>query len=150
MPPVKMWKPDLLLYNSANEAFDATFPTNVIVKSDGSVSQIPPGQTALPKEKKGGTFWIFSFYVRYSTLLHLPPLRFHVSEEDAGIDRQDCCDLALTARRSYHSARSHPHSATDLIPKEDYVRKFCTRSSFPQKNWVCLSVYAIVKSRGIL
>jgi nicotinic acetylcholine receptor len=39
-----MWKPDLLLYNSANEAFDATFPTNVIVKSDGSVSQIPPGQ----------------------------------------------------------------------------------------------------------
>jgi hypothetical protein len=22
-------------------------------------------------------FWIFSFYVRYSTLLHLPPLRFH-------------------------------------------------------------------------
>jgi hypothetical protein len=38
-----MWKPDLLLYNSANEAFDATFPTNVIVKSDGSVSQIPPG-----------------------------------------------------------------------------------------------------------
>ena len=38
-----MWKPDLLLYNSANEAFDATFPTNVIVRSDGSVSQIPPG-----------------------------------------------------------------------------------------------------------
>ncbi len=22
-------------------------------------------------------FWIFPFYVRYSTLLHLPPLRFH-------------------------------------------------------------------------
>ena len=27
-----MWKPDLLLYNSANEAFDATFPTNIIVR----------------------------------------------------------------------------------------------------------------------
>ncbi len=27
--------------------------------------------------KKGGFFWIFSFYVRYSTLLHLPPLRLH-------------------------------------------------------------------------
>ncbi len=24
-----------------------------------------------------GLFWIFSFYVWYSTLLHLPPLRFH-------------------------------------------------------------------------
>ncbi len=27
--------------------------------------------------KKGGIFCIFSFYVRYSTLLHLPLLRFH-------------------------------------------------------------------------
>jgi len=83
-----MWKPDLLLYNSANEAFDATFPTNVIVKSDGSVSQIPPG-------KQLSFFWIFSFYVLYSTLLHLPPLRFYVSEEDAGIERQDCCDFGI-------------------------------------------------------
>ena len=38
-----MWKPDLLLYNSANENFDATFPTNIIVNSDGTINQIPPG-----------------------------------------------------------------------------------------------------------
>ena len=38
-----MWKPDLLLYNSANENFDATFPTNIIVKHNGEISQIPPG-----------------------------------------------------------------------------------------------------------
>ena len=38
-----MWKPDLLLYNSANENFDATFPTNIIVNHDGVISQIPPG-----------------------------------------------------------------------------------------------------------
>ena len=38
-----MWKPDLLLYNSANENFDATFPTNIIVNYDGKISQIPPG-----------------------------------------------------------------------------------------------------------
>ena len=43
IPPIKMWKPDLLLYNSANENFDATFPTNIIVYSDGTISQIPPG-----------------------------------------------------------------------------------------------------------
>ncbi|XP_023344309.1 acetylcholine receptor subunit alpha-type acr-16 [Eurytemora carolleeae] len=43
VPPKNMWRPDLLLYNSANEAFDATFPTNIVVKYDGSVSQIPPG-----------------------------------------------------------------------------------------------------------
>jgi hypothetical protein len=32
-----------------------------------------------------GIFWNFSFYIRYSTLLHLPPFRFTVSE-DAGIE----------------------------------------------------------------
>ncbi len=26
---------------------------------------------------KGNFFWFFFFYARYSTLLHLPPLRFH-------------------------------------------------------------------------
>ena len=43
VPPFKMWKPDILLYNSANENFDATFPTNIIVTNSGICSQIPPG-----------------------------------------------------------------------------------------------------------
>ena len=38
-----MWKPDILLYNSANENFDATFPTNIVVRSTGQCEQIPPG-----------------------------------------------------------------------------------------------------------
>ena len=43
VPPIKMWKPDILLYNSANENFDATFPTNIIVRNTGACEQIPPG-----------------------------------------------------------------------------------------------------------
>jgi hypothetical protein len=40
---------------------------------------------------KGGFFGFFSLYVRYSKLLHLPPLRFHCV--GGGWDRtQDCCD----------------------------------------------------------
>ena len=38
-----MWKPDILLYNSANENFDATFPTNIVVRNTGQCEQIPPG-----------------------------------------------------------------------------------------------------------
>ena len=30
-----MWKPNLLLYNSANENFDATFPHTIIMNHDG-------------------------------------------------------------------------------------------------------------------
>jgi hypothetical protein len=41
-----------------------------------------------------GFIWIFSFYVRYSTLLHLPPLRFHCV--GGCWDRtQDSCDYGI-------------------------------------------------------
>ena len=65
IPPKNMWKPDILLYNrlvfsssineirfaivanenyfSANENFDATFPTKIVVSHNGDISQIPPG-----------------------------------------------------------------------------------------------------------
>uniref|UniRef100_A0A914XFN7 Uncharacterized protein n=1 Tax=Plectus sambesii TaxID=2011161 RepID=A0A914XFN7_9BILA len=38
-----IWKPDVLLYNSVDDNFDSTYPSNFIVQSDGSVSQVPPG-----------------------------------------------------------------------------------------------------------
>ena len=41
--PDRLWRPDLLLYNSANENFDATYPSHLTVKADGNVSQTPPG-----------------------------------------------------------------------------------------------------------
>jgi hypothetical protein len=46
---------------------------------------------------KGGFFWIFSFYVRYPTLLHLPPLRFpdSIVPEDAGIEPRTIATTAL-------------------------------------------------------
>merc|ERR1719331_997991 len=43
VPPSSLWKPDILMYNSASEAFDGTFPTNVVVTSDGTCTYIPPG-----------------------------------------------------------------------------------------------------------
>ncbi|CAI2328863.1 unnamed protein product [Caenorhabditis sp. 36 PRJEB53466] len=38
-----LWKPDILLFNSANEHFDASFPVNMVVSNDGSVLFAPPG-----------------------------------------------------------------------------------------------------------
>jgi len=43
IPPKHIWKPDLLMYNSADEAFDGTYHTNVVVNSDGNCTYIPPG-----------------------------------------------------------------------------------------------------------
>merc|ERR1719270_1429478 len=43
MPPSVLWKPDILMYNSASESFDGTYPTNVVVTSSGSCTYIPPG-----------------------------------------------------------------------------------------------------------
>nr|CAD2183091.1 unnamed protein product [Meloidogyne enterolobii] len=42
-PAGKIWKPDVLLYNSVDPNFDSTYPTNMIVYSNGDISWVPPG-----------------------------------------------------------------------------------------------------------
>ncbi|KAK2834754.1 hypothetical protein Q7C36_015455 [Tachysurus vachellii] len=42
-PDHQIWKPDILLYNSADERFDASFHTNVLVNSSGYCQYLPPG-----------------------------------------------------------------------------------------------------------
>uniref|UniRef100_A0A8C9VQA8 Neuronal acetylcholine receptor subunit alpha-7 n=1 Tax=Scleropages formosus TaxID=113540 RepID=A0A8C9VQA8_SCLFO len=42
-PDSQIWKPDILLYNSADERFDATFHTNILVNSSGHCQYLPPG-----------------------------------------------------------------------------------------------------------
>lgn len=42
-PSGKIWKPDVLLYNSVDSSFDSTYPTNMIVYHTGDVSWVPPG-----------------------------------------------------------------------------------------------------------
>uniref|UniRef100_A0A673BD29 Neuronal acetylcholine receptor subunit alpha-7 n=1 Tax=Sphaeramia orbicularis TaxID=375764 RepID=A0A673BD29_9TELE len=43
-PSHLIWVPDILLYNSADERFDATFHTNVLVNASGACQYIPPGE----------------------------------------------------------------------------------------------------------
>ncbi len=53
-------------------------------------------------------FFLF-IYLRYSTLIHLPPLRFHCVEEcwDQCWDRtQNCCDFGIDS----HLTKYHPQS----------------------------------------
>ncbi|XP_078139244.1 neuronal acetylcholine receptor subunit alpha-7 [Centroberyx gerrardi] len=42
-PDSQIWRPDILLYNSADERFDATFHTNILVNSTGYCQYLPPG-----------------------------------------------------------------------------------------------------------
>uniref|UniRef100_A0A3P8VLQ4 Cholinergic receptor, nicotinic, alpha 7a (neuronal) n=1 Tax=Cynoglossus semilaevis TaxID=244447 RepID=A0A3P8VLQ4_CYNSE len=39
----QVWSPDILLYNSADERFDPTFHTNILVAPSGNCTYIPPG-----------------------------------------------------------------------------------------------------------
>ncbi|XP_072839922.2 neuronal acetylcholine receptor subunit alpha-7 isoform X1 [Pogona vitticeps] len=41
--PDHVWTPDILLYNSANQDFDSTFHTHVLVNSSGYCQWLPPG-----------------------------------------------------------------------------------------------------------
>ncbi|VDD96569.1 unnamed protein product [Enterobius vermicularis] len=42
-PASRLWKPDVLLYNSVDSNFDSTYQVNILVSNDGSVTWIPPG-----------------------------------------------------------------------------------------------------------
>jgi hypothetical protein len=57
-----------------------------------------------------GIFWIFGFFLnaRYSTLLRLPPLRFHCVG-GCWYRTQDSCDYGIDCQT--HLVRSHPRSA---------------------------------------
>ncbi|KAM3720845.1 Acetylcholine receptor [Dirofilaria immitis] len=39
----RIWRPDILLYNSADDNFDSTFKSNLLVYNSGEVNWIPPG-----------------------------------------------------------------------------------------------------------
>ncbi len=65
---------------------------------------------------------IVSFYVHYSTLLHLPPLKFHCV--GGCWDRtQDCCDIGIDALTTWlnliHSRIDLIHVRIDLIHDSD-------------------------------
>ncbi len=62
-----------------------------------------------------GDFSNFSFYVRYSALHHLPPLRSHCVRGCCD-GTQDSCDYGIDCRRSNHSARSLPQKPARSHP----------------------------------
>ncbi|CAI4232574.1 unnamed protein product [Auanema sp. JU1783] len=39
----QIWRPDILLYNSASEEFDSTFKSNEVVYNTGEINWVPPG-----------------------------------------------------------------------------------------------------------
>ncbi|CAD6194922.1 unnamed protein product [Caenorhabditis auriculariae] len=43
IPTGSLWKPDIILFNSANEHFDSSFPVNFVVSHTGEVLHAPPG-----------------------------------------------------------------------------------------------------------
>ncbi|KAK0047763.1 neuronal acetylcholine receptor subunit alpha-7-like isoform X1 [Biomphalaria pfeifferi] len=43
VPRSMVWVPDILMYNSASESFDNTYPTNVVISHTGECLWVPPG-----------------------------------------------------------------------------------------------------------
>jgi hypothetical protein len=58
-----------------------------------SLSQYLQRDHVLPLNR--GILGNFFFYVLYSTLLHLPPLRYSTVSEDAGIEPNAYCDFVI-------------------------------------------------------
>ena len=39
----RLWTPDILMYNSASQEFDSTYPVNIVVTNNGGCKHVPPG-----------------------------------------------------------------------------------------------------------
>ena len=39
---IRLWNPDILMYDSASEEFDSTYPVNIVVYQDGKCKYGPP------------------------------------------------------------------------------------------------------------
>ncbi len=93
----------------------AEFVSRYILKTNYCQLLQPPMTRISQIYCKIGIFGAFSFNVRNSTLLHLPPLRFHCV--GGCWDRsQDCCDIGIHSHiRFNHSAIDLIHTLLDLI-----------------------------------
>ena len=43
MRPELIWMPDILLFESSSATFDPTYPSNIVVSSNGDCNFVPPG-----------------------------------------------------------------------------------------------------------
>ncbi|CAF1268431.1 unnamed protein product [Adineta ricciae] len=67
LPSTRVWTPDIILYNSADDNFEGTIKTNLVVQSNGSILFVPPGIF-----KSICTFNIASFpFIRRRTLYYV-------------------------------------------------------------------------------
>jgi hypothetical protein len=71
------------------------------------------------KKLTGGFFWLFFSISLYSTLLHLPPLRFHCAR--GCWTARTVATSALAVRRTNHTARSHPQTARSHPQRLDLI-----------------------------
>jgi hypothetical protein len=99
------------------------------------------GERTDPAHQSNHQTTINFFYVRYSTLLQLPPLRFHCVG-NAGTELKTVATLAFTARRSNHLARSHP-----VTRKKNFCTAFL-RFWFSVINKLCQQIAQLANQKS--
>ncbi|KAK6015037.1 Neurotransmitter-gated ion-channel ligand binding domain protein, partial [Ostertagia ostertagi] len=90
--PFKLWRPDVLLFNSVSEAFDSTYSSRFIVNYNGEIQQNPPG--------------IFRFIckVRYPVIL--------VPRNVLGLKTPSCITLSQIESYFFTGVKGHPVRAS--------------------------------------
>lgn len=94
LPNDFLWKPDILLFNSADEHFDASFPVNFVVSHNGNVLLAPPGIVKVSCELSM-TWFPFDeqmCFIKYGSWTYTgSKLDLHI--DDSGLTDKDKMDL---------------------------------------------------------
>ncbi|KAI6242495.1 Neuronal acetylcholine receptor subunit eat-2 [Aphelenchoides fujianensis] len=153
-PADALWRPDLLLFNSADENFDGRFAVNYVVKHTGEVLQAPP---AIVKSSCTIDITWFPFdeqlcFLKYGAWTHTGR-KLRLLIDNAGLpDRNQQIDLAYYVVNSEWELVGTPASRirsefNGEIYYEVYYYLFIRRNNiYHQINWVVPSILFLVSN----
>ncbi|KAK6736175.1 hypothetical protein RB195_019071 [Necator americanus] len=147
LPNDFLWKPDILLFNSADEHFDASFPVNFVASSNGNILLAPPGIVKISCELSM-TWFPFDeqmCFIKYGSWTYTgSKLDLHI--DDTGLSEINKMDLSYYVPNGEFDLLATPadrivSTFNDELYVEVYFRMHLKRKTlYYGLNWIVPSV----------
>ncbi|KAL6734642.1 hypothetical protein Aduo_005160 [Ancylostoma duodenale] len=147
LPNDFLWKPDILLFNSADEHFDASFPVNFVVSWNGDVLLAPPG---IVKFSCDLSMTWFPFdeqmcFLKYGSWTYTgSKLDLHI--DDSGLNERHKMDLTYYVQNGEFDLLATPAERIESTFKDERYVEVFFRMHLKRKtlyyglNWIVPSV----------
>uniref|UniRef100_A0A0K0F618 Neuronal acetylcholine receptor subunit eat-2 (inferred by orthology to a C. elegans protein) n=1 Tax=Strongyloides venezuelensis TaxID=75913 RepID=A0A0K0F618_STRVS len=136
LPPDSVWRPDILLFNSADDKFDANFPVNVVVQHTGNVLYAPPAiiKTSCNIDSRWFPWDSQLCYLKYGSWTYTRD-QLDLGVDSSGLESPHQMDLSYYVKHGEWDIKSTP------------ARRVATE--FANKKYVELYFYIHIKRKSL-